>query len=243
MLNSLFCRTACGVVVGTFLAPLMSVAAAGAQSTTAVTTAQQTAASPSQAVSTVTLTGCLVRQTDSSAHPTGSTTPGAGTLSATNAGTAPAGSAAAGSVNRGGAEGDLVFVATTPPTPPARSSAVPGSIPSGTDSGTVPRHQTVAGTTGRAQGAVPSAYRLTGSQPDLARYVGQRLEVVGTVVRSTASPPDAGATTLRRGGSSSTGTRAQVADTSDAHPSADLPQLTAQTIKVVGKCEEAPPSN
>ena len=57
-----------------------------------------------------------------------------------------------------------------------QGSAVPGSFPSGTGSGTI-------GTTGTSANVQPWAFRLVTSDPTVARRVGQRVEVVGTAER------------------------------------------------------------
>jgi hypothetical protein len=64
-----------------------------------------------------------------------------------------------------------------------QGSAVPGSFPSGTGSGTI-------GTTGTSSNVQPSAFRLVTSDPAVARRVGQRVEVVGTAERLDAGVND-----------------------------------------------------
>jgi hypothetical protein len=60
-----------------------------------------------------------------------------------------------------------------------QGSAVPGSLPSGTGSGTI-------GTTGTSN-IQPSAFRLVTTDPSVAQRVGQRVEVVGTAERADVS--------------------------------------------------------
>lgn len=64
-----------------------------------------------------------------------------------------------------------------------QGSAVPGSLPSGTDSGTI-------GTTGTSTNVQPWAFRLVTSDPTVARRVGQRVEVVGIAERVDAGVND-----------------------------------------------------
>ena len=69
-----------------------------------------------------------------------------------------------------------------------QGSAVPGSFPSGTGSGTI-------GTTGTSAAVQPWAFRLVTSDPTVARRVGQRVEVVGTSERVDAGVSDTPNTT------------------------------------------------
>jgi hypothetical protein len=189
--------------------------------------------------SVVTMSGCVVRQRDWSAHPLGSATPGGGTLAATNQGAAATGSSSAGSVNRGDRGDDLLLIVTTSRPDTAPKSAVPGSSPSPSDSGTVPL-QTQAGKSSPAQSGAPSAFHLSfANDPNATSYVGQRVEVTGRVTpdqQATATD----ASDVARAGAATTGTRAEVARNSDSHPSADLADLAVQTIKpIAGRCEAA----
>ena len=169
------------------------------------------------AVTPATLTGCVLRRSDSNAYPTTSETVPGGASSGT----------------------DLILVTTASASPATPPSAVPGSIPSATDTGTLPRK--TVDTASVAQSTVPKAYVLTPAERDLTPYVGQRLEVTGLV----SNPPteaNAGRDAVTRQGPSSAGTRAQVSDTRIAHPSSALPQLTVQTVKrVSGTCEGLQP--
>ena len=187
--------------------------------------------------SPVTMTGCVVRQGDSSAHPVGSDTPGGGTVADTNAGAAPTGSAAAGSVNRGPGNDHLLLIVTASRTGTTPSGIVPGSSPSPGDTGTIPS-QTHAGTSTASRSAAPTALHLLfarGMNP--ASYVGQRVEVRG-VVTSNSGNDATDANEVTRAGEATTGTRAEVGRDRDAHPSADLSNLKVQTIKrISGRCE------
>lgn len=64
-----------------------------------------------------------------------------------------------------------------------QGSAVPGSFPSGTGSGTI-------GTTGTSSSVQPWAFRLITTDPAVARRVGQRVEVVGTAERVDSGVTD-----------------------------------------------------
>lgn len=187
--------------------------------------------------SPVTMTGCVVRQRDSSAHPLGSATPGGGTLADTNAGAAPTGSAAVGSTNRGSEGDELLLIVTASRTVTSPGSAVPGSASSPGDTGTIPS-QTHAGTAGASQSRAPTAFHLVFAPgTNSSSYVGQRVEVTGAVsAKSGTVATDANEVT--RAGAATTGTRAEVARDPESHPSADLSDLSVQTIKrVSGRCE------
>ena len=194
------------------------------------------ARAPQGQSSPVMLRGCIVSERNWIAR-AGSGTPGGGTLAATNAGDAPTGSAAAGSVSRGDHADDVVLIVTESRPDTSAAGAVPGSSPSPTDSGTVPS-QTRAGKSSPAQSGVPTAFRLLlapGATP--AAYVGKRVEVNGRV-KSTDERVATDASEVTRSGAATTGTRAEVAREPDAHPSADLPELTVQTITpIAGRCE------
>ena len=187
--------------------------------------------------SPVTITGCVVRQGDSSAHPVGSDTPGGGTVSDTNPGAAPTGSAAAGSVNRGAKDDQLLLIVTASRSATSPSGVVPGSSPSAGDTGTIPS-QTHAGTATASPSAAPTALHLVFA-PEVhpTSYVGQRVEVTG-VVTSKRGNVATDANEVTRAGEATTGTRAEVGADRDAHPSADLSSLKVQTIKPIsGRCE------
>ena len=96
----------------------------------------------------------------------------------------------------------------------SRSSAVPGSIPEGTNSGTIPR-ETIVG--GRTKEPDTVAFALTGDRVQaLGEQVGRRIEIVGRVTsnRSGIDQP---------GGS--------------AHPSTELPKLEVLSFRAAtGAC-------
>ena len=201
------------IIVVACLTAVASLPAVSAESQSASEESVGSSPQREHATTPVTLTGCVLRRSDSTASPTASETVPSGTSSGT----------------------DLIFLTTESASPATPPSAVPGSIPSATDTGTLPR-KTVAGTAAIAQGTLPKAYLLAATERDLSSYVGQRLEITGLV----SNPPteaNAGRDAVTRQGPSSAGTRAQVSDTRVAHPSSALPQLTAQTVKrVSGTC-------
>lgn len=95
-----------------------------------------------------------------------------------------------------------------------RSSAVPGSLPEGTNSGTIPRDTIVGGRTGQPDTV---AFALTGDQVKaLGAQVGRRIEVVGRV---TSNPP------------------ADAPSGGSAHPSTKLPTLEVLSFRAAsGAC-------
>jgi hypothetical protein len=204
-------------------------AASGVQAQSHHNTAERVAAPDA---TPITVTGCLVRPSDSSAHPTGSQTPGGGTLARTNEGKGPSGGPASGSANRGAAATQLVLIVTNQaPDRPVGTSAVPGSIPSGTDSGTVPT-QTIVGTTGRATSGATTAFLLSAdAQVDIGSHIGQRVEISG--MRSEVPSASAEAQVVRRGERTS-GTRSEGVGIVPAHPSAELPRIDVATVKPLG---------
>jgi hypothetical protein len=184
----------------------------------------------------ITVVGCVAKQTDSSAHPVGSTTPGGGTVASTNVGAAPTGADAAGSSNRG-ASSDMLLIVTSTASVAPPASAVPGSSASATDTGTVPAAKS-AGTSGSSR-STPTAYRLMfAAGQDASAYVGQRLEITGAVSeRNTARSEGE---IVARGGDSTRGTRSEVSSTAAAHPSSEIPTLTVQSFTVrAGRCDTA----
>jgi len=96
----------------------------------------------------------------------------------------------------------------------SRSSAVPGSIPEGTNSGTIPRETIV----GRTEAPETVAFALTGDRVKaLGEQVGRRIEIVGRV------------TSTQTGGEQSRGS---------AHPSTELPKLEVLSFRAAtGACE------
>ena len=97
-----------------------------------------------------------------------------------------------------------------------RSSAVPGSIPEGTNSGTIPR-ETIVG--GRTENADTIAFALTGDRlKALGEQVGRRVEIVGRV------------TANQTGGEQPRGS-------GPAHPSTELPKLEVLSFRAAtGAC-------
>lgn len=93
-----------------------------------------------------------------------------------------------------------------------QGSAVPGSFPSGTGSGTI-------GTTGTSANVQPWAFRLVTSDPAVARRVDQRVEVVGT-----AEPVDDGVNDTR--------------NTTTAHTTAPTRQIRVTSVRAAsGSCQ------
>jgi hypothetical protein len=101
---------------------------------------------------------------------------------------------------------------------PVAGSAVPGSLPSGSGSGTI-------GTTGslRTSTASPPSYRLKGDDAALAQYVGQRVAIAGTIERDSAPAS-----------SPSTGARAEPPP-GGAHPSAPSQQIVVTSVRAVDR--------
>ena len=202
--------------------------------------AQTPAVASAQGSSTVTVTGCLVRQTRLGA----AYTPGQG----------------------GNQNGDLVLTKSAvagDPGPATNTTttqtAVPGSAPSGSGTGTINQS---ASSVGQAPvDAQERSFALTSARAEeLHKLVGQRVELVGTLqasatagtsgredVRATGSTPattdrdrerssaaPAGATGSAGPGSRSEGETAPV-----AHPSAPVERLTVTSFRPVsGTCPQ-----
>ena len=113
----------------------------------------------------------------------------------------------------------IVIGPNTQEASPASGSAVPGSLPSGSGSGTI-------GTTDspRTSTASPPSYRLKGDDAALAQYVGQRVAIAGTVERAAAPAS-----------SPSTGARAEPPPPSGAHPSAPSQQIVVTSVRAVDR--------
>ena len=174
--------------------------------TTAGVAAQQAPAPRAEAgiADRVTVTGCVVRQT---------------------------GDGAALSAN---AEGNLVLtkavVATAQRNRPA--SAVPGSSPSGSDSGTIPVRP-VSPTPENGSPLADKSFDLVGpSASRLAGLIGQRVEIIGTLVRE--EKPATVATTGGAGRQGGAGSRAEAGAPSVAHPSAPVERVTVMTFRAIG---------
>jgi hypothetical protein len=112
-------------------------------------------------------------------------------------------------------------------------SAVPGSVPAGAGSGTVPN---TAGTTGTAPvDAGKLTFALTvaaGRRAELAGHVGQRIEVVGIVDEAGGGARQHGDAVEQRRGVSADGTRPGLADT--AHPSAPTQRMAVSSFRALG---------
>jgi hypothetical protein len=122
-----------------------------------------------------------------------------------------------------------------------RASAVPGSQPDGSDSGTIPQQTIVGGR--RTEEPDTVTFELTGDQVKaLEKQVGRRVEIVGRVtttrqagvdhsVGTAAAPRDAAPVP-------GVGTREERAGESSAHPSTELPKLEVLSFRgATGACE------
>lgn len=111
-------------------------------------------------------------------------------------------------------------------------SAVPGSAPTGAGSGTVPN---TAGTTGAAPvdvGKLTVALGITTAvRAELAKHVGQRVEIEGTADDDTAGRAP-GDTVAQPAGVAPDGARPPVPDA--AHPSAPTRRVTVSTFRAIG---------
>ena len=160
----------------------------------------------------VTAVGCVFQQPDTAAAPPTSHEQGAATgLSITRA--------------------TLKSKDGRSPGAPPRS-AVPGSVPAGSGSGTTAERATPTG----ASATIEQSLWLVGAKAaELTRFVGQRVEVVGTIdARLDANPgtarvTDAGAAAARR---SST---APPEPPATAHPSAPTRALAVTSFRVLGE--------
>jgi hypothetical protein len=197
-----------------------------------VTAAAQTSTNTSQQSGTVTVTGCLVRQTGLGA----AYTPAVG-------------------ANQ---NGELVLTKAAMngeqrrPASPDSRTAVPGSSPSGSGTGTINN------TAGAGQAPVDATERsfvvAGGRGADLNKLVGQRVELVGmleeevptgtsgTTARATGSTPATTDRDRQRGsaapagptGSAGPGSRSEGDAAPVAHPSAPLQRLTVSSFRPVG---------
>lgn len=110
-------------------------------------------------------------------------------------------------------------------------SAVPGSLPSGTNSGTTPEAPAV-----KTQGPIEQSFWLVGPKtPELIRALDKRVEVTGTLDERLASNPgaprvtDAGAAAARRS------TSAPPDPSASAHPSAPTRAIAVDSFRVIGE--------
>ena|SRR5687767_7560372 len=129
---------------------------------------------------------------------------------------------------------NLLLTKASAATRPVDASAVPGSRPSGSGSGTIaatPDSRTRSTGAGEPAGMT---YALAGSQASqLARYVGQRLEVVGTIDPESLPkppPPESGRNVTATGG------RTEPTTTATAHPSAPPRFIVTSFRPVAGVC-------
>ena len=143
----------------------------------------------------------------------------------------------------------LLTNAAVNPAPTGTASAVPGSRPSSSNTGTLPA-QPVSPSQSPSEKATVT-YTLLGSRvPDLAKYSGQRVEVMGTVevavpvdvprTTDTNAPGARGRTAEREGnpdGSTdrtATGGRTEPLPQKEAHPSATPLRLLVSSFKPLG---------
>ena len=121
-----------------------------------------------------------------------------------------------------------------------RSSAVPGSQPDGSNSGTIPQ-QTIVG--GASPNPETATFALAGDQVKaLGEHVGRRVEVVGRV--AAASPAADGQTRGTAGAVRDAapvpgvGTREERPAETSAHPSTELPKLEVLSFRAAtGPCQ------
>jgi hypothetical protein len=124
-----------------------------------------------------------------------------------------------------------------------RASAVPGSLPSGTDSGTIPQRGSVVGRTPTPNPTNTGGFTLVGKIGRIDDFVGRRVEVTG-IIRETSNP--AGETAQPRGVTGSdrpesvvtdSGTREERPAEASSHPSADLQRLEVISFRgATGAC-------
>jgi hypothetical protein len=186
-------------VAGTCATPPTERTASVTPAASQVTTARP---SPSPATSqTVTARGCLVRQTQDGTALTPQST-GLDSLVLSKASMADS-------------------------RPSAVVSAVPGSAPSGSGSGTVPNAVATTGATPDDNGSL--SFRLAtapGKAGELTQHVGERVEVVGTIDEEPRPVAEAAG--------ASAGGREQPAAPKVAHPSAPARLITVTTFRAVG---------
>lgn len=179
----------------------------------------------------VTIAGCVAEQTE----PVGTSGRGAG---------------------ESRARGLLLTEAATRPASGDAPTAVPGSRPSGQDSGTIPASP--ASQPPAAAAPRDSTYALLGSRAsELEKYVGQRVEVVGTLDLEIAAeqPPRPESATVdgrgrapEREGNPDGSTdrpaargRTEPVPPSAAHPAAEPLRLTVTSFKpIAGACKQNP---
>jgi hypothetical protein len=122
----------------------------------------------------------------------------------------------------------------------SRSSAVPGSTPGGSNTGTIPGNTIVGQRTSEPE---TRSFALKGDRVKaLESHVGERVEVVGRLTSSPAGPGDQarGTTGTTRGAAPvpGVGTREERPAESSAHPSAELSALEVLSFRgVTGGCQ------
>ena len=106
-------------------------------------------------------------------------------------------------------------------------SAVPGSLPAGSGSGTTD------GNTSRAARVEQSFWLVGAKAPELLRFVGKRAEISGTIDEKLAANPggvtDAGGSAARRAAT------APPEPPATAHPSAPTRAISVSTFRVLGE--------
>ena len=122
--------------------------------------------------------------------------------------------------------------------PGNRASAVPGSVPEGSNSGTIPRDTIVGGRTEEPQ---TTAFELTGDQVTaMGEQVGRRVEVVGRLTQAQASgaqPRGTTGSTRDAAPVPGAGTREERPGEGSAHPSTELPKLEVLSFRrATGAC-------
>jgi hypothetical protein len=120
-----------------------------------------------------------------------------------------------------------------------RSSAVPGSQPDGSDSGTIPQ-QTIVG--GRREEPDTIAFALTGAQVRaLGEHVGRRVEITGvsaTGQKGVEQPRGTGGSVRDAAPVPGVGTREERPGEPAAHPSTELPKLEVLSFRAAtGPCQ------
>jgi hypothetical protein len=116
----------------------------------------------------------------------------------------------------------ILTKATTARAAVAGGTAVPGSLPSGSGSGTTPSNQRQ-----RSGDAEALSFILNGQPAALASRVGSRVEVTGVVAEELAAQQAAGQTVAE-------GARLPAQAPSVSHPSALLRRIEVTSVRVIG---------
>jgi hypothetical protein len=119
-----------------------------------------------------------------------------------------------------------------------RTSAVPGSSPEGSNSGTIPQGTIVGGRTGDPE---TTSFALSGDQVTaLSEQIGRRVEVVGrlTQAQSTGVQPRGTSGSSREAAPvPGAGTREERPGEGSAHPSTELPKIVVLSFRqATGAC-------